>query len=307
MSPAPVLTRRALRREAADRLAAAGVAVPHDEARWLLECVSGLEGSELAAGDAEPASSRERRRLGELLDRRLAGEPIQHVLASWSFRGHDLFVDPRVLIPRPETEQVVESALVALSDSGVERGRRDPWRGTDTAYDVADLGTGSGAVAIALAAELPGAAVWATDVDGEALAVARANVAGAGSVATRIRLLFGSWFDALPAELRGRVRLIVTNPPYVAEAEWPHLPAEVRDHEPRSALVAGPSGLEAIAAIVADAPVWLGPDGLLVVEIGETQAGAARALAIDAGFVDVVVHLDLAGRDRVLVARRPRA
>ncbi len=270
-----------------------------------MECVSGLEGSELVAADADLAPGRERRMLAELLDRRLSGEPIQYVLASWSFRGHDLFVDRRVLIPRPETEQTVEYALAELSRSGIERGRRDPWRGTDTAYDVADLGTGSGAIAVALAAELPGAAVWATDDDEGALAVARANAAGAGSIATRVRLVHGSWFAPLPVELRGRLRLAVSNPPYVSAADWRELPAEVREHEPRTALVAGLTGLEAIEAVVAEAPAWLEPGGGLVVEIGETQGAAAGGLADRAGLVDVAIHPDLAGRDRVLVAHQP--
>jgi release factor glutamine methyltransferase len=152
--------------------------------------------------------------------------------------------------------------------------------------------------------ELPDAEVWATDVSDDALAVARANLAGVGSAATRVRLECGSWFDALPADLRGRLQLVVSNPPYVAEHEVADLPSDVADWEPRSALVSGPSGLEAIEAIVADAPAWLDPGGsALVLELAPHQADAAAQAAIAAGFRDVEIVRDLAGRDRALVAR----
>jgi release factor glutamine methyltransferase len=146
--------------------------------------------------------------------------------------------------------------------------------------------------------------VWATDVSSNALAVARANLAGIGSAATRVRLEVGSWFDALPDELRGRLKIVVSNPPYVAETEVPDLPSVVVDWEPRLALVSGPTGLEAIDAIVAEAPAWLDPEGgVLVVELAPHQAAPATELARAAGFTDVRVHQDLAERDRVLVAR----
>jgi release factor glutamine methyltransferase len=165
------------------------------------------------------------------------------------------------------------------------------------------LGTGSGALALALAAELPDAAVWATDTSTDALAVARANLAGAGTMAARVRLLTGSWFGALPDDLREGLRLVVTNPPYVAEHQLAGLPPEVRDFEPVGALVSGPTGLEAIEAITAGAPAWLEQPGALVCEIAPHQRDAAIERARTAGFDDVSVRLDLTGRDRVLVAR----
>ena len=137
---------------------------------------------------------------------------------------------------------------------------------------------------------------------GVALAVARANLAGLGRRAASVRLLEGDWFAALPADLRGRVDVVVSNPPYVA-ADDP-LPGEVADWEPPGALVAGPSGLEAVEQIVAEAPAWLAKGGTLVVEVGDTQGTAAAALAAAAGFAEVDVVPDLTGRDRVLVARR---
>ncbi len=176
----------------------------------------------------------------------------------------------------------------------------------DTSYAVADLGTGSGAIALALATELPDAEVWATDASDDALAVARANLAGIGSAATRVRLRAGSWFSALPVERRGGFKVIVSNPPYVAEHEVADLPRDVAEWEPRSALVSGPTGLEAIEEIVTGAPSWLdAAGGALVVELAPHQATAALDLARAAGFGEVHVGRDLAGRDRVLVARLP--
>jgi release factor glutamine methyltransferase len=242
--------------------------------------------------------------LDELVDRRLAGEPLQYVLGAWGFHGLDLLVDRRVLIPRPETEIVAQVAIEEVQRLGERVGAADPWAGAVTHYAVADLGTGSGAIALALAAALPDAQVWATDASEAALAVAHANVAGAGTPGARVRIGHGSWFDALPTELRGGLRLVVSNPPYVAEHEAAALPDEVARWEPRSALVSGPTGLEALETIVAAAPAWLEPGGTLVLELAPHQAAAMRERALAAGFADVVVVEDLAGRDRALVARR---
>jgi release factor glutamine methyltransferase len=273
------------------------------EARWLLEEVSGLDGAELLAEADRPAPGRAVRRVDELVARRRAGEPLQYVLGSWSFRGVDLMVDSRVLIPRPETEMTVEVAIEEVGRAGKQRGRADPWGGGVTTYAVADLGTGSGALALALAAELPDAEVWATDASADALEVARANVAGIGTPGVRVRLAEGSWYEALPERLRGALALVVSNPPYVARDEM--LPPEVADHEPVEALVSGPTGLEAIEIVVGKAPGWLEPDGVLVCELAPHQAEAALGFARGAGFAEVSVRSDLAGRDRVLVARHP--
>src|SRR5438105_5970876 len=141
-----------------------------------------------------------------MVARRAAGEPLQYVLGRWAFRTLDLMVDRRVLIPRPETEQVVE---VALAEARRLHARI-----------AADLGTGSGAIALSLAAELPGVDVWATDVSADALAVARANLAGIGTfAAARVRIQEGDWFGALPPELRGRLDIVVSNPPYIGDDE----------------------------------------------------------------------------------------
>jgi release factor glutamine methyltransferase len=239
--------------------------------------------------------------LWELCERRLAGEPLQYVLGSWGFHGLDLMVDARVLIPRPETEVVVEVALAEADRLGLRRGRRFRFPEAATTATIADLGTGSGAIALALEAELPDVEVWATDSSDDALAVARANVAGCG--ATRVRLSSGSWFEALPARLQGELAMVVSNPPYIAEAERATLPAEVVGHEPAAALFAGPSGLEAVDHLIDGAPAWLAPGGVLVCELAPRQADASVSRARERGYVACVVYNDLAGRPRVLVAR----
>jgi release factor glutamine methyltransferase len=295
-------TWREARAETVDRLARAGLPTAEIEASFLVEHVSGYGVAEWhAIADRQPPD-RAYARLTSLVERRAAGEPLQYVLGSWSFRGLDLMVDPRVLIPRPETEQVVEVALEEAERRGVRRvrGRHVSLAG-DAPLAVADLGTGSGAVALALEAELPDVVVWATDASPDALDVARANVAGCA--ATRVRIAEGSWFDALPVELRGRLELIVSNPPYVAEHELATLPAEVAGYEPRAALIAGPTGCEVLEHLVAHAREWMVPDGVLVCELAPHQSDVMTERARGHGYADVAVHSDLAGRSRVLVAR----
>jgi release factor glutamine methyltransferase len=272
-------------------LAEARRGLPAREARWLVEEASGWEGAEHLLHLDDPVTAKAMVRFDAMLARRLAGEPIQYVLGHWPFRTLDLMIDERVLIPRPETEGLVDHALAVLNGPGLD--------GPGLAID---LGTGSGAIALSLVAEHQDVEVWATDVSADAIAVARANLAGLGGrPARRVRLVAGDWFEGLPNELRGQVRLIVANPPYVAGGD--PLPDEVVDWEPAGAIVAGPTGLEAIERIVADAPGWLVDGGALVMEIGGTQGPAATALAGAAGFDAVAVHPDLSGRPRVLVAR----
>jgi release factor glutamine methyltransferase len=261
------------------------------EARRIVERASGREGPDWLLTLDEPVPRRALPFFDDMVERRAAGEPLQYVLRRWGFRTLDLLVDRRVLIPRPETEVVVEVAIRELR-------RIDSQRPL-----VADLGTGSGAIALSIAVEVPSARVWATDVSNEALAVARANLAGIGSAAAvRVRMVNGRWFDALPASFRGQFDVVVSNPPYIAADEV--LPAEVAEWEPRSALVAGPDGTEAVADIVAGGASWLAPGGSLVVEIAPHQGRQATRLASDAGFGAVDVRPDLNGRARVLVARR---
>jgi len=292
-----------LRVETERRLRAAGVDAPDAEARWMIERVSGYDGVELILGEHERATEVAVAHLDDMVARRLTGEPLQYVLGRWQFRTVDLFVDHRVLIPRPETEVVAEVALKEAERLGARRGSGDPWV-VGGGFPVADLGTGSGALALTLALELVDAEVWATDASSDALAVARANLSSIGSSAARVRLAEGSWFDALPSEARGRFRIVVSNPPYVGECEVAELPDSVAAWEPRDALVSGPTGREAIDAIVDEARSWLDPDGAaLIVELAPHQADAVTTRAREAGFTSVEVQKDLAGRERVLVAR----
>lgn len=285
---------RSFHEEAVERLRRAGVPSPESDARWIVEEASGHEGAAFALGLAEPATERGVVRFDRMLARREAGEPLQYVLGRWAFRHLDLFVDRRALIPRPETEVVAGAAIDELDRVRAER---------PGPVVVADLGTGTGAIGLSVAAERPGCEVWLTDRSEDALAVARANLAGIGPAATAVRVAAGSWFAALPAELTGRLAVLVSNPPYVAADEA--LPAEVRDWEPATALVSGPTGLEALRVLVDGSPTWLVPEGALVLELAPHQA-LQVAEAASARFHEVEVRTDLAGRDRAVVARRPR-
>lgn len=268
------------------------VSNPSAEARWIVEEASGMEGPELDLGLGELATVGGVSRLDSMVARRLAGEPVQYVLGRWSFRTLDLLCDRRVLIPRPETEQVAGHALDALDRVLAARPGRH-------GAVVADLGTGSGAIGLSLAKERPGTEAWLVDSSPGAVAVCRANLAGLGMAGSRVQVLEGSWFEPLPSDLRGRVDLVVSNPPYIAASE--DLPASVIDWEPSPALVAGRSGLEAYEAILGEAGGWLAPRGAVVLEIGSTQASAVEAIARAAGFTAVVVHVDHAGLDRTVV------
>jgi release factor glutamine methyltransferase len=217
---------RQLRDESRERLRASGVGDPDQEVRWIIERASGRTASEQVASLDDPVTEREVRFVDQMVHRRASGEPLQYVLGRWGFRTLDLLVDQRVLIPRPETEVVAGLAIDALRRGGT----------------LVDLGTGSGAIALSAAAERwPDLEVWATDASSDALAVARANLAGLGRRASVVRLVEGDWYAALPDELRGRVDVLVTNPPYVSAGD--PLPPEVADWEPHGALVSGPTGL----------------------------------------------------------------
>jgi release factor glutamine methyltransferase len=228
--------------------------------------------------------------LDAMVARYLAGEPLAYVLGRWSFRHVDLAVDRRVLIPRPETEVVAGVAI-------------DLARALPRPIVVADLGTGSGAIGLSLADELPvdGITVWLTDASDDALDLARANLAGLGRRAANVRVAGGHWFDALPTGTS--LDLVVSNPPYVASAG--DVAPSVVAWEPHEALFAGADGLDDIRAIVGAAPGWLRPGGWLVLEIGADQGDAVERLLRGRGYSDVAIQPDLAGRDRVAVARLP--
>ncbi len=266
------------------------------QTRWLLEEVSGFDGAGLLSRLDDQVPPLAAARLESLVQRCLAGEPLQVVLGHWSFRTLEVAVDARALVPRPETEVVVGFALSELD-------RLQRFRSGDDAIAV-DLGTGSGVIALSIVSERAKVRVIATDRDLGSLELAASNLSRVPlEAATRVQLLAGDWFAALPGELFGQIDLIVSNPPYVAESEWPDLERAVRCYDPFGALVAGPSGLEAIEKVVASAPDWLRAHGALVVEIAPHQDVAVLELAREADFREAMVEEDLAGRPRALVAR----
>ena len=254
------------------------------EARWIVEAASGYDALEVAS---RGVPTRGLAAVDRMVARRQAGEPIQYVLGSWGFRTLDLMVDRRVLIPRPETEVVTGHALAEVDRRG--------GRGL-----VVDLGTGSGAIGLAVAAEREHVEVWLTDASPDALAVARANLAGLGRAGARVTVAEGQWFDALPADARGGIDVVVSNPPYLADHE--DLPDAVADWEPAEALVAGPEGTEDLVHLIDTAREWLAPGGALVLELAPWQA-APMADRAAAAYSEVRVEADLAGLERVLIAR----
>jgi release factor glutamine methyltransferase len=220
--------------------------------------------------------------LDELIARRLSGEPLQYIEGNAPFGPLDLIVDERVLIPRPETEGMFELATKMVRSPEV----------------VVDLCTGSGALALALKSRFPAAAVFATDISPDAIAVAADNRYRTG---LQIYLAEGDLFDPLPTAILGGVDLIVANPPYVAEIDFAALPDDVQ-REPKVALVSGPTGLEVIERIGASAVSWLRPGGVVICEIGEKQGVSAASSFLD---LPAVVRQDLTGRDRYIVAVKP--
>jgi release factor glutamine methyltransferase len=264
----------------------AGARIDPVDAQWLLVHALGKPRSWLYAHGDDVADAALVARFETLVARRVAGEPVAYLTGRRGFWSFDLTVTPATLIPRVETELLVELALARLPRD------REP--------RIADLGTGSGAIALALAHERPRARVVATDASDAALAVARDNAIALGI--DNIDFRRGDWLAALSGE---RFDLIASNPPYIA-GDDPHLGVGDLRHEPAAALASGYDGLDAIRMIVRDAPAHLVTDGWLLLEHGLEQGRAVRDLLHAAGFVDVATEHDLEGRDRVTLGRMPR-
>jgi len=272
---------------AVDAMTAAGVESPRLDAELLLAEASGWSRAHLAANPEAEIPPPLARRFGEMVRRRLRREPVAYIVGHKGFRHIDLAVDRRVLIPRPETELLVELALELR-----------PSR-------VLDVGTGSGAVALAIATELPDCEVTATDTSPAALDVARANAARLGLV-ERVRFFEGS---IPPAET---FDLIVANLPYIAEPEWPKLEPEITEWEPHEALLAGPDGLDTIRAVFSRVRLFSHHSGrsansqgeTVALEVGDGQAGTVGELMREAGYGSIATRKDLAGIERVVVGRR---
>jgi release factor glutamine methyltransferase len=297
-------------KEGMARLRGANVPSSTLAAELLLMHVLGRDRAWIYAHPEEPLDSAAAENYFGLLERRAAGEPTQYLTGKQEFWGLEFEVTPAVLIPRPETEHVVEVALERL---GEERGIKINMRtgAPMPALRVADVGTGSGCIAIALAHELPHAAIVATDISSDALAVARRN-AERHHVAGRIRFVQTDLLQDRLRESRAAgdselFDLIVSNPPYVARNEAAELPREVRDHEPEAALFGGPTGTELYARLIEEAAELLAERGILVLELGYNCADAVRAiLSRQRAWVNVSITNDLAGIPRVIAAELVR-
>jgi release factor glutamine methyltransferase len=265
---------------AGDALAAAGVDSPHLDAELLLAAAAGTDRERLVAAPEEPLAPAAGRAFGAMVRRRLRREPVAYILGRRWFRHIELVVDRRVLIPRPETELLVEVGLELAPRRAL------------------DVGTGSGAVALALAEELPEVEVTATDTSPAALEVARAN-------AERLGLARRTSFVEAGLPERGCFDLLLANLPYVAEADWGRLAAEIRDWEPREALLAGSDGLEAIRGLLAALRDRGGEvvAHAIALEVGEGQAATVAELLAEAGYPHSEARRDLSGIDRVVLGR----
>jgi release factor glutamine methyltransferase len=259
-----------------------GSPTPRLDAELLIGHALGLPRLDLYTNFDRPLDERELAACRALLERRGRREPVAYILGRWGFHGLDLAVDGRVLVPRPETEVLVERCLALLD--GLQAPR------------FADVGTGSGAIALAVKAARPDASVTATDVSADALAVARANAAALG---LEVELVEAD----LLAGVEGRFAVVASNPPYIGEGEMAALEPEVAEYEPLLATVAGPAGTEVLERLVAAAPGALEPGGSLVVECGAGQAAAVRGLMAAAGAAETSAEPDLAGIDRVVAGR----
>jgi release factor glutamine methyltransferase len=273
--------------EATQRLSSAGIPTPRQDAERLLAHLLCTDRGGIVARRPDPLDPAIASELEALIARREQREPFQHLTGTQEFYGLDIAVDRRALIPRPETEGLVDAVLsFALPERAL----------------VIDLGTGTGCIPIALAATRCDLRLRALERSRDALDLARANVAAHG-LESRIELIEGDLAEP-PAAWAGTAGAVVSNPPYVPEREWRELEPEVRDHEPRDALVPGDEGLEAFHPVARAARGLLGSGGRLALEIGYGQADAVRAIVAAAGFRDVEVRPDLRGIPRVVVATR---
>lgn len=282
-----VWTTRRLIAWLSEAFAGKGLPAPRLSAEILVSHVLGCDRLRLAMDADRPASAEERERLRALAGRALKHEPIQYLVGEWWFFGLPLKVDRRVLIPRPETEVIVEEVL--------QHARSSPGE-----VLVADVGTGSGCIAIAIAKHRKDARVIAVDASREALDVARENAARHG-VSERVEFVEGDLLRPLVERgLAGRMHYLCSNPPYVPDEEWAAVASNVRDYEPEMALRGGADGLRFVRPVLEGAAELLRPGGMVLVEVAESRAGEARGIAERAGLVDVRVLKDHEGRERVV-------
>ncbi|HRE81609.1 MAG TPA: peptide chain release factor N(5)-glutamine methyltransferase [Opitutaceae bacterium] len=275
-------------KKSTDFLAAKGVENARFNAEWLIGHALGLKRMQLYVQFERELLELELEKIRPLLRRRAAHEPLQYILGETLFAGLTLKCDRRALIPRPETEYLIELILKRVEDQ--------PPR------SILDLGTGTGAIALALAKALPEAVITAGDFSPDALALARENASATG-LSERIHFLETNWFSALPAG--SRFDLIVSNPPYLTPAEVQEASAEVREFEPHSALVGGEQGLDDLSQLIAQSQAYLNPGGWLALETGIAQHGGLQKQAERAGWSRFESVRDLTDRDRYVFARAP--
>jgi release factor glutamine methyltransferase len=270
-----------------------GVENPRRSAEWLLSAATDLSRVALYAHFDRPLSPQERASFRAGIERRAAGEPLQYVTGEMPFRHLVLHVRPGVFIPRPETEVLVDAVLQHIDSAGIE------------APVVVDLCTGSCAIAASIAVERPAAAVYATEIVPDTASVASANAERSGA-GERLSVLTGDLFAPLPAELKGRVDVVVSNPPYIPTSDLADLPAEVAGHEPMIALDGGPDGLDVVRRIAVGAQEWLRPGGLIAIETDTSRAKEAANILAQ-WYEGSEVRQDLTGRDRIALGTRREA
>ncbi len=292
---------RAALKDGMARLSSANVPSHTLAAELLLMYVLGCDRAWLYAHAEDPIDAGALRRYFALISRRAAGEPTQYLTGKQEFWGLEFEVTPAVLIPRPETEHLIEVALERLGARGIKINMRTGV--PSPALRIVDVGTGSGCIAVALARELPHANVYATDVSFDALAVARRNAAS-HCVADRIHFVETDLLTAFEPSREPKFDLIISNPPYVARDEAPALPREVRDHEPHAALFGGPAGSEIYARLIDQSAERLNHKGILVLELGYSSAShVVDLLSARPDWTRVKITDDLAGIPRVLAAQ----
>lgn len=286
---AALRTLTAARVWAREKLTGAGIPNPLTNAEMMLECLLDLSRIELYLFRQQGLTEFQQTQLDQWVQERLSGKPLQYLLGHTGFYGVDILVDEGVFIPRPETERLVEEVIRSVSGSPIPS---HPLR-------ILDIGTGSGAIAVALSVNLSGAEIMATDVSEPAILLARKNAARNG-VADRVRF---ARVDLFPAT-REAFDVIASNPPYIASSTIPNLMSEVRDFEPHEALDGGPDGLYFHRRIIEGAKEFLTPEGLVALEVGEGQAEMVAAIMQKTGYRDNRIEKDLCGVGRVVIARK---
>jgi release factor glutamine methyltransferase len=270
-------------------LEASGISGARNEAEILVGHFLKMRRSDLYAGLDRPVTISQAAELDKMVASRCSGRPLQYITGVQAFRKLALKVGRGVLVPRPETEMLVERCLELLE--GVE------------APKVVDIGTGSGAIALSLATERPDCHVWATEISEDALTWAERNLEQTGL--TNVELLFGDLFEPLPEPEKGRLNLIVSNPPYLSQDEFSRAPVEVRDQEPEMALLSGDKGMATCIHIIREAHQWLAPGGRLVLETAGTEQWKDLKIFLARRYDEVQITNDLAGRPRFVEGLKP--